>query len=290
MEIRLDGKPADITLENEKTVMELLAGIEQWLEGSGLVLSGLEIDGKSYGTLSLSSALRLPLEGLSLVNIKTSGWAELTLEALINLKNDLESFASASPEERNNYREGWESSYSALFLKENDRDVYTAALRALEEDPSLVSPDSVERANTLIAERIREIENPRREMKAMLPLAEEVAGRLEDLPLDMQTGKDSRAAETMAVFSPLVEKIFRLMALFRYFGADIDNMEARSVNGPEQASLKDTVQAFSAALKETLTAFENKDTVLVGDLAEYELAPGLRCIAAALGGMEEHST
>ena len=92
MEISINGKPADITLENEKTVGELLSGIQQWLDGSGFSLSGLEIDGKNYGSLSLDNALTLPLEGLSLINIKTSAWAELFLEALTIARNDLELF------------------------------------------------------------------------------------------------------------------------------------------------------------------------------------------------------
>ena len=39
---------------------------------------------------------------------------------------------------------------------------------------------------------------------------------------------------------------------------------------------------FNSALKELLQAYEQNDSVLIGDLAEYELAPRLRSLYAAL--------
>jgi hypothetical protein len=290
MEICINGKPADITLENEKTVMDLLAGIQDWLNGSGLALSGLEIDGTSYGSRSLDSAFELPLEGLSLVNIKTSGWAELMMEALLDLQNDLIAFGTAGQDDRKAYVEQWDTYSPALFIKEHAADLYTAVRAVLEEQVPEQAAASLSAASSLVAERIRELENPGREIKALRPFAEEIAKRLEDLPLDMQTGKDGKASETITVFSALVEKIFRLIFLFRYFLADIDSIEVKSVNGPDSISLKDAIAEFSAALKEMIAAFENKDTVLVGDLAEYELAPRLRSIVEELCGMEEKST
>jgi hypothetical protein len=42
------------------------------------------------------------------------------------------------------------------------------------------------------------------------------------------------------------------------------------------------MEEFGAALKELLAAYEVRDAVLVGDLAEYELAPRLRGLYAAI--------
>jgi hypothetical protein len=277
MEIKINGKAADITLESEKTVVEVLAGIQQWLEGLGLFVSGLEIDGTSYGASSLDSAFELPLTGLSSIDIKTSGWAELMLEALMSLKQDLELYRStAETEEQKNRR--WEQSAPALFLKDHGPDIYEVALKTFASPAPL--PADIPLA--LVMERIREIEDPLREMAAQKPLAEEIAKRLEDLPLDMQTGKDSRAAETINLFSSLVEKIFRLIFLFRRFDTDIQSIKAPSMNGTETISLREYIGEFSAALKELTSAYENKDTILVGDLAEYELAPRLRGLIVVL--------
>ncbi|MCL1814969.1 MAG: hypothetical protein FWG27_04005 [Treponema sp.] len=281
MEININGKAADITLESEKTVGEVLMGIQQWLSELGLFVSGLTIDGKAYGSRSMDDAFILSLENLSSLDIKTSGWADLMMEALLGLKEDLVFYESQNSEERQNSRQHWEKSAPALFFREHDPDLYQTALKTL--DGVSFSPAET---MALVLERIREIENPAREMAALSPLSEEIAKRLEDLPLDMQTGKDPRAAETITLFSSLVEKLFRIIVLIKYFGTDIESIEVPQMDGFEKTNLKEFITDFSAALKEIISAYENKDTILVGDLAEYELSPRLRALTSALCGIK----
>ena len=282
MEIKINGKPADITLENEKTVGEVLSGVYQWLEGSGFSLSGLEIDGKNYGSLTLDTALELPIEGLSVIDIKTSGWADLLLEALTGIRGDLGLYEKANKEDRELFAGRWPGYAPALFLQKHENDLYKKVLTVIEDPSSPSLQLNLAAVTALVSERIREIESPIEEMKTTRLLAEEIAKKLEDLPLDMQTGKDSKASETIALFSTLVEKIFRLLFLFGYFNTDIESIEVSSMNGTGKQNLKEYIGEFSAALKELISAFENRDTVLVGDLAEYELAPRLRVICEAL--------
>ena len=273
MEIRINGKTADITLESEQTVGEVLAGIQRWLDGGGLSVSGLELDGAAYGTEALEGAFARPLAGLSSINVITSPWAELFLEALVVLEKDLEHYETLPEAGRKDCRERWDVSAPAAFLGSNAPELYEAVRKTLE--------GSFSSAGTLalIRERIRELEGPERELAALEPLVEETARRLEELPLDMQTGKDGRAAETIACFSTLTEKLFRLIVFYRASGA-LENTTA----GTEGQSLKAYIEEFSAALRELIAAYENHDTVLVGDLSEYELAPRLPVLYSALRG------
>ena len=291
MEIKINGRLADITLETEKTVVEVLSGLHQWLERTaetaGHSVSGVEIDGKNYGSLSLEEAFDLPLADISSMNIKTSSQAELMLEALVLLKKDLELYKELDAEEQFKFSEHWEKSVTALFFKDHEQNLYNIVRKFFKESSAAEADDaaaefSVTNVISFITERIREIENPMEEMKTLLSLAEETAKGLEDLPLLMQTGKDNKAAETIMIFSSLMEKIFRLIYIIKYFGTDIESIEVSSMNGSEKQSLKDYISEFSAALKELLSAFENKDTVLVGDLSEYELAPRLRQLVSVL--------
>jgi hypothetical protein len=98
---------------------------------------------------------------------------------------------------------------------------------------------------------------------------------MEDLPLDIQSGRDSRAAETMQLFSRMGEKLLRLLFILKTGGS----LEAFTVDGRSE---KDFMEDFGAALKELAAAYENKDSVLVGDLSEYELAPRLLRFYSAL--------
>ncbi|MDR2072984.1 MAG: hypothetical protein LBP60_06100 [Spirochaetaceae bacterium] len=276
MEIHINGKKANIVLESETNLGEVLTGIYTWLGNSGLFISGLEVDGTVYDSHSMERAFNLPLAGISAVNIATSGWAELMLEALVRLKQDLAAYTD--PDKKTESR-AWISSPAALFLEKNAPELYDVAVKTLE--------GSVSPADTLalVIERIREVENPGEEMRRAAAEAAEIVRRLEELPLDMQTGKDSRAAETITLFSPLAEKIYRLIFLFRQFGADIETIKV-DLGTADSVNLESYINDFSAVLNEFTTAYENNDTVLVGDLAEYELAPRLLRLCSALCGIK----
>jgi hypothetical protein len=135
---------------------------------------------------------------------------------------------------------------------------------------------NAEQLGLLIDERLREMKDPEGELGKLAPLVEETARRLEDLPLDMQTGKDGRAAETVGVFSGLAEKVLRVFGILEAEGFGVSGLLIEGV------SVYTVIGEFGTALKEMLAAYESKDLVLVGDIAEYELAPRLRNIFGAL--------
>jgi hypothetical protein len=263
--ITINGKTADITLENETTLGEVLSGFDSWLSGSNLYLSGVEIDGKTYGSSALEEAFTLSLDGISRIDIKAASRDELMLEALAGIQNDL-AYLAESPREAGQSVSAWETSSAAVFLAEHDADMYGLVARVLE---GKTPPRT---ALLSITERIRELRDPAGELRSAVPLITEAAGRLEDFALDTQTGKDRRAAETLALFSGITEKLLRLFGILKNRGADT-------------AAAAEFLNDFCAMVKELYTAYENKDTVLVGDLAEYELAPKLLEFSSLLTGI-----
>jgi hypothetical protein len=149
--------------------------------------------------------------------------------------------------------------------------MYSCAIRTLKGEGL-----TADQFRVLIGERIRELKDPAGELVSLETLVESIAVRLEDLPLDIQTGKDSKAAETIQLFSNITEKLFRLSSLLKLEGiiADIKTIDT--------TTYQSFIEEFSAALQELIAAYEAKDAVLVGDLAEYELAPRLRTFYTAL--------
>jgi hypothetical protein len=269
MNITIDGKPADIALEKEKTLGEVLGGIGEWLAGSGYSLCGLRINGEALGADALAGSFDLALEGIDTLDIETAGLPALMAEALVALQETLGDYENAPFEERRRIEQGWTASPAASFLAEHIPDIAGFAARTFQgEGPAPAALAS------LAEERLRELRDPLPE--GLEALVESTARRLEDLPLDIQTGKDSRAAETVQIFSAITEKLLRTGSLLKLEGLIADTIDVDGM--PFSAFIDD----FSAALKELLAAYETKDAVLVGDLAEYELAPRLRALYAAL--------
>jgi hypothetical protein len=273
MRIFLDGETADITLENEKTLGEVLAGLEDWLLGMGRHLSGVVIDGKRVAAGAIPGICGKNVEDTDSLNLITSSWTELAAEALCSLRGDAEEYAAADFAGKADFAKQWKESPQGLYLEERFPDLRAAALQTFGGG----SPGPGELA-ALAEERLRELGDPLGEIRALGGVTEEITRRLEDLPLDIQTGKDGRAAETMRLFTGVTEKIFRLLAL----------LQAEGYAGPELtvdgAPAKDFIARFNAAIGDLLAAYESKDIVLVGDMAEYELAPRLRSLYAALDG------
>ncbi|MDR3166651.1 MAG: hypothetical protein LBT93_01800 [Treponema sp.] len=271
MNITINGKPADITLEAEKTVGEVLAGLDEWLNGSGHRLSGVTIDGETAGSGSLAEIFSRELDRIGTLDIHTSPLLELMAEALINLRRDIEEYEQAGFGEKKDFHKRWQESPEALFLSAQIPEIYEWA------DASFAGEGAGpgELLN-LVEERLRELQDPAGELNKAEPLIQAIVRRLEDLPLDIQTGKDGRAMETVRLFSNVAEKIFRLFNLMKAEGYGVASVTVENI------PVSDYIDEFGTALKELLAAYETKDAVLVGDLAEYELAPRFGNLYAAI--------
>jgi hypothetical protein len=266
MNIQINGRNADIQLETEKTVGEILAGLEQWLANSGHRLSGLSIDGEIIHTGSLEASFERDIDTIGTINIITSSLPELCAESLLNSMRDITDYESLGFEEKQRFGEQWKESPQARFLAEQLPELFGMITKTFSGEglnPAALQP--------IIEERLRELRDPAGELGKTEPLIVETCARLEDLPLDIQTGKDSRAAQTIQIFSGVTEKIFRLFKVLKAEGFPAGEMPTA-----------DHLAEFDAALKELLAAYEQRDAILVGDLAEYELAPRLRDLYAAI--------
>jgi hypothetical protein len=264
IEIHINGSPADITLESEKTVGELLSGLEEWLSASGNRITGIELDGVTIDSEGVSRAFTQELAGIRMVDIRVSGWPEIALEALFTIKEYLKLYVEARFDEQRGIRDAWGESLSAKFLAGQMPDMLDLI------DKTFAGAGvSIPEMDRLLDERIRECAAPEEETHNIEAVVRDIAKRLEDLPLDIQTGRDSRASETMGLFSSLMEKLFRLLNLLNLRGISLESVSIESL------SFHDFLAEFSATLQELSSAYDSHDTVLVGDLAEYEISPRL---------------
>jgi hypothetical protein len=270
MKITINGQAADIALDNEKTVGEVMAGLEQWLANSGQRLCGMSIDNAPVSPSSFEEIFKKDIAGVNVLDIKTISLSELFLASLSNLHADIEEFESLKFDEKQDFLEIWKERPQALFTFDQMSDLYNILINLFsggDINSKLVS--------SVIEERLREVKEPLQELSNLKPLVDETCTKLADLALDIQTGKDAQAAKTLQVFSGLSEKMLRTVK-------QLDIQGILSEETKEKEAFSGIISEYGKLIKELLEAYEKHDTVLVGDIAEYEASPRLQEFYSAI--------
>lgn len=264
MQVTINGNSTDLVIETEKNLGELLANLELWLEDRGFSVSGISVNGDSISAEGLEQLYNLDLASINTLDVLASSWVELYYQALQDALRLVKQVQAVSFQERTELVKTWHNSASMRFIMDRDTELGHYLNAAFTDQLSL--PAGLER---VILERLGELENPLQAAKAVQTLLSETIQRMENLPLDLQTGKDRQAIESLQIFSVIMGKLFRLIPLFAFMNINTE-------------SLKPLLEEIGTILQELLAAYESKDTVLVGDLAEYEIAPRLRSLQEAL--------
>jgi uncharacterized protein TP_0873 len=92
------------------------------------------------------------------------------------------------------------------------------------------------------------------------------ADDFEQIPVAMQTGKDTHVLNILGTFSEKLNELYRSLLLSDVTELPIDiQIEGKSIHEYQKE--------ITALLQEIVSSIEEKDIIQVGDLAEYELAP-----------------
>lgn len=110
------------------------------------------------------------------------------------------------------------------------------------------------------------------ERKFCLKLADE----LKSVSIYLQSGKDNEANKLITSLADLIDNICHTASLSALFPDKFGNL---LIDGK---TLPDFFLDFSSILSELEKALETKDSVLTGDLAEYEISPRLEMLAKSL--------
>ena len=101
-------------------------------------------------------------------------------------------------------------------------------------------------------------------------------GELADIPVLLQTGKEDQAMKTVLFFIEIFNKVIRVIPELRRSGIDTASI---TVDGQ---AMPEFYGSFNEVLRQLTDAFEHKDMVLIGDLAEYEILPRMNSFFAAM--------
>jgi len=110
-------------------------------------------------------------------------------------------------------------------------------------------------------------------------LFSQLSEKMEEVPVALQSGKNKEVSESIKKVADSIDQFCHIAALATLFPQDFSKT---TINGMQ---FTEFFNDFSPVLKDFELALENNDTVLIGDLSEYEICPRLKAIAQALGNI-----
>ncbi len=107
----------------------------------------------------------------------------------------------------------------------------------------------------------------------------QLANQMEEVPVALQSGKNLEVSESIKKLADSIDQFCHIATLASLFP---ETFSSESLNG---INFKDFFAEFSPILKDFEDALQNNDTVMLGDLSEYEICPRLKDISKALQNM-----
>lgn len=259
MTITINGDDIDFTLEDEKTIGDVLTEIKTWLGSTGMLVGDIEIDNRKM-TLEEKCLSEKPLEEVGQLSIEALSIRESRIRQL-EIARDFFALLKDTTEAGDNEALGeLESSYRELrtilpqLLGEKPN---SSILSELEGTPKQESREQVTTAMLgILDKRLKEATNPIGEAKFATVKLTQLAKGLDEVAVNLQTGKNKQAMNAIDELCEILQKFVRCLAW-----------------GAGSVGMDNIVEDINKLLSELETALIANDTVLIGDLLEYELKP-----------------
>lgn len=100
--------------------------------------------------------------------------------------------------------------------------------------------------------------------------------KMENIPVDFQNGKATNVTASIKELADTIDDLCHIAALASLFPETFTNTTINGMN------FNDFFHEFSPILLDYEQALQSNDTVLIGDLSEYEICPRLKAISEAL--------
>ncbi|MEW5814144.1 MAG: hypothetical protein AB1798_01950 [Spirochaetota bacterium] len=291
MEIKINDEVIDFTLENEKTLGDVTTAIDSWLKKSGFIVTSFKKDKKELPLTRKEEWFSTPLEYIGELEVLANLPGEIRLE---NLNTACQFFSMlAKGVQASNHGLIKELMEEYHCIKENLDTMMGSSINkvdtisaALEELTTAFTSEASKRILPVIngtilmlKERMREIVEPVKELKATTDLLKKSADEISEVAVLLQTGKDREAMDFIIHFTELSQKLIRLYPFLKEAGI----MDVRDVT-IDKLSFKEFYKDLNRVLKQVIDAFQVEDSVLIGDLLEYEVAPRLNTFVNFING------
>lgn len=291
MEILLNGKPLDVTLENEKNLGEIINGVEIWLKNSDLLITSIKISDKELLSEIPEKWKNTLIGDIDQVALTVKPTSEVHASSLQNIVHFItmlkQAFSNKDVNLLHELNDGYPfmiESLSLLTKQYKFKEVKNYTLFFANHFPS-INPQKVialtekelheaiiiiDTLLTHLIEMTEEINDP---FNSLQKCGEKIKTSIQDISevsILLQTGKDREAMNTLVSFSDTLQKFLRIFLILKENkNINVDSLTISDMSIEEYAS------ELNGFLKELIDAFQINDSVLIGDLLEYEIAPRL---------------
>lgn len=284
MKILVNGEPLDFTLEQEHSLGEVVDEVQQWLRSGGFTLTALTVNDQVYPIHDRSQWDGMEVAHVATISVDALPRDHADQSALLAIEDYLAMLHDALDREENSaiqelaeemphVAERLGAFFPALLDEHGTLTVFHAS------ELGDGAPTDAERRRLmteiaqvrgLLMSRAREYAHPVREMALTLGQLSAASAEMEQVPVQLQTGQGGAAMKSVVTLTELLSRVYRLVPLVS---------EAEDNGGLDVSRITEFTQETSQILSELQQAFEINDTVLVGDLLEYELAPRMRSVS-----------
>jgi len=309
----VNNEKIDFTLENERTLGEVVAAVEAWLNKSNLIVASINLDlrdsakqerdlteepEESWSGTSIDGIERLLITARLVTEIQFSN-IQTVLSYLDLLKSAVEKRDQSNIEDLLQGREDTFKSLNLIYASSLNPSSFQEIndLRSLLEgagaETILAWPDGVRERSLdiievlegMLSERLNEMTNPFPVLASSIRELELTSNEIKGVSVLLQTGQEQKAMAAIIEFADLSQRLLRVLSSLEE-SSHISLKELKI--GEERA--RSFFADFNGILRELLGAFDTKDTVLIGDLLEYEVAPRIELFLSFLREVQNNQS
>jgi hypothetical protein len=290
--LTINNEDVSYSLEHERTLGEVVAGIREWLAAGGFVITAMDADKRdllrspadAWGKASVKDILTLTVAAAHTGDMKIAHWqtVETWLDMLAEEIGRLPapgSAGDAADEPLADLLQGLPQTLEGFranpFLPPgSDAGTRFAAafdgatlpgIRAWPPGRRKEAVELVRELRGLVHARLEDSRNPEASLARCVTQLRGCMGELAEVSVLLQTGRDKPAMEIVIRFADVVQS---LMDLLPFLPPDTDRARI--------------LVELTPILRDLVAAFGSRDSVLIGDLLEYEVAPRMQKIVPLL--------
>ena len=295
MEIKINEEKINYELENEKSLGEIINVIQNWIYGSGFVIASVTLDNREVKIDEKSDWQNISIEDIRTLSIKINHVSELRAANLKTVSRYLGMLSKAIiSSDKKMYRElltGFpfmlESLASNYILNKNTdslgkviRETPVDDMMNLHEDKKKQITQLLSRIIDNTEDALHEIQYPEEALRSITDKLHTSAEEISEVSVLLQSGKDKQAMDYVVKFSDLTQRFFRIITAL----GDLGKIQLNSIKIQGKKS-SEFYHELNDILNQLLDAFHVQDSVLIGDLLEYEIAPRMEILMELSRGL-----